>query len=754
MNHEDREGHDALFARLEAEMTADGGPVAEILDLARARAARTGSTDPDGHSVYDTIPTPAPIEGTVLPPADPVPAGWNEADPEGDAPWWPVWIRTGQGRRDRARYMTRRMRRRARKFAARQRTTHGVLPRAVRGIRRTHEWVQGTEGIYVQAAAERARIQAKAARSAARSARFAVLDRDRARKTSERAHEDVERAVKDHADAKRTARKARLLRGSLAYGPVAVGELTAMGYDGWWGAAGATLLTVALAAWRGRRTDLDEAEVFSERSELVLDPGMTPRAFGQMLRDALTEDLGLQVADLYVTGHAWGFEAKVQLYKAKPADVTARLDDLEASLVARPGSLLVQQSAKARPLFTLRALGKDPWRGQKAVPYRAPKSVSVHDRADLGMRLDQHPLLLPFLRTNTVLVGGPGSGKSNGLLDIAEYLTACKDAVVWDIDLGSAGAGLDPLGDAIARRATNKADAKRLLEDALALSVTRPRLFRRLGMGRNWEPSPEYPALVLIIDEYPALVAAGLWDLVAEIIRTGRKSAVNVIMAAQGATKSFLGSADPAAVQTRIALACRPQDVTQLFDGGALGEGWAAHKLRPAEGKVLNDVSVAYVRGGEHVEPIPQRFAYLDDEDAEKRGTERLAAGLVQLDQDSLAMAEVDLTVPLSGGIDRVRVEVEDLDDIDAAQETDLPPLLTAAIDVITSAEATAMTTGELLAQLNGQGGDFADLNPVTLGRALGEFGAKARPWGKGRGVFLADLLAAAGAYRNRSLGA
>ncbi|MCQ4082471.1 hypothetical protein NGB36_18150 [Streptomyces sp. RB6PN25] len=718
-------------------------------DFARSNSTPADVVDLDA---YRHPTGPRVIQGTVLPKTHPEPpyAPELDDDPIGDAPLIPAWIRSKEGRRARAKYAWRITKRRARKSLRRQTTTHGTLPRIVRGTRRTHEWVRGTEGIRVTTAKDRAHHKAKTARAAERKARWTLMDRDLMAKRAEKAKVEADEAALEHHKLKKAAARATTLRAAAAYGPALAAETCGYVLEHGLGMAAATLLTVSVAAWRGRRLDEDEAAFYDDPERSILDPGMTPRAFGRMLRDALEEDLGINVADLHVIAHHWGFEAKVQLSKAKPADVTAKLDDLEALLIARPGSLLVQQSAKARPLFTLRALGENPWAGQKPIPYRAPKSVSCHDRADLGVELSQQPLLMNFLRTNAVFIGGPGSGKSNALLSVAEYLTACRDAVVWDIDLGSAGAGLDPIGDAIARRATNKVDARRLLEDALAISITRPKLFKQLSMGRNWEPSETHPALYLIIDEYPALVAAGLWPLVAEIIRTGRKSAVNLIMAAQGATKSFLGSADPGAVQNRVALPCRPQDVTQLFDGGAIGEGWAAHKLRPSEGKTLNDVSVAYVRGGDHVEPIPKRFNYLDDDSFEARGTERRQAGLVALDGNSLAIAEVDLSAELTGDVDRFEKRIQAVEEIeDADDAVELPPLIAAAIEVLQNAEETAMTPGDLLTALQAHNpAAFGDLNPVTLGRTLSSLGAGARKWGDARGVYLSDLLTAAATYR------
>ncbi|MEU2462542.1 hypothetical protein ABZ604_33835 [Streptomyces sp. NPDC012473] len=711
-------------------------------------------TGTDGPAPAPVSPIPAqyppmPTEAPQVPAVD----EWAiPEDPEGDAPLRPSWTRSLAGVSARRRYAQRQAARRARRWVRRQSSPHGAVPRAGRGVKRTHDWIAGTEGIAAQAAAEHARIAAVEARQAARKARMAVLDRKAKHKAAITQAEALAKASKDWKTLRATARRGQLVRGSAVYAPT-LGGLGAAYAE--FGAAGlaAGLSTVFLAAtFPGRRYDGDKE--WSEQMEArVLDPGMTPAAFGRMLRDALEEDLGVKVADVRVLGHAWGFEAGVQLFKAKPADVTAKLDDLEACLVARPGSLLVQQSSQARPMFTLRALGSDPWKGMSALPYRAPLSQKVAEDIVLGRCLTQAPLSLPLLRTNGVLVGGPGSGKSTALLDIAEGLTACEDVVVWDIDLGSSGAGLDPMGAAIQRRATSKAAAKILLEDALAIAKGRPRLFKPLGMGRNWEPSPTHPALVLLIDEYPALVAAGLFPLVSEIIRTGRKSAVNVLMAAQGASKDFLGAADPASVPLRIALPCQGQDVTRLMGAGAIAEGWAAHRLQPAEGRDPRDASVCYIRSGRHAEPIPYRFAWLDDESAEARAEERRAAGLPQLDADSLRVAGIEELAALPDTIETwVPTEDELTEDGEyaaPADEAPLPELPAAALAVLQDHDGPAMESKEILAALQQKDpAAYGGLSVVGLGRALSSFGATARSFGRGRAVYLSDMIQAAADYR------
>ncbi|MGC0319350.1 hypothetical protein [Kitasatospora acidiphila] len=697
-----------------------------------------------------TVPAQAPAPAQTEPEWD---AELPE-DIEGDTPLTPAWVKSWRGISNRRRYAQRQAKRAARRFAKRQITQHGMVPRSYRGVIRAHQWVRGTEGIAHQAHAERARQHALEARSAARKARYALLDRKSAARASAHANEQLQSTLKDVAAAKSAARRAMASRAALVYGPAAAALGGGAYVDGWWGMAGGAVLTLAAAIIPGRRTWLDEQEAFEERAEArVLDPGMTPRAFASMLRDALEEDLGVAVADLHVSGTAWGFQAEVQLFKAKPADVMARLDDLEASLVARPNSLLLQQSSKARPNFTLRALGSDPFAGMATLPYRAPLSQKVAEPIVLGRCLTQEPLTLPLLRTNGVMVGGPGSGKSTALLDVAEALTACEDVVVWDIDLGSSGAGLDPIAAALSRRATTKAAAEVLLKDALAIAMARPRLFKKLGMGRNWQPSPQHPALVVLIDEYPALVAAGLWPIVAEGIRTGRKSAVTFLMAAQGASKDFMGSADPASVPLRIALPCQAQDVTRLFGAGALAEGWAPHRLQPAEGNDPRDASVAYIKSGRHAEPIPYRFCWLDEDEAERRGEERRAAGLPQLDAESLTTAGVDLTAQLPVGFESWRPAADTVGEdgeyvAEDQEDVELPPIPAAAYQVLADLDGPALTPAELLAGLKAAAPVFETLSPKALGMAMTAFKAGARPFGRDRGYYFSDLVGAIASYR------
>ncbi len=611
----------------------------------------------DQEQQQDDAPPRAAVATRPVPPL-PARPDWADSmvladDLVGDSPFIPGWLLSPEGRRAKRAYLRRLARRRARRWLNRQRTRHGAAPRTARGIVRAHRWIHGTEGTRLRAHQHLIRELEIAARQAEREARYALRQRKAKKSNAIEQHKTHAAAHNDYIKARSDAHSSWFRRAAIVYGPTLGALGTGFGFGHWLGLGISSLATLGAASLAGRRVEEDPAAISEDREILALDPGMTPNTFARMVREALEGDLSIPVADIRAAGYTWGFEARISLFKKTPAMVQAKLDEFEACLSARPGSLLIEQSSAARNVMTLRALGSDPWRGVNEIPYRAPRSLSIRDLSSVGRCLDGSPVVLPLLRTNGVMVGGPGSGKSTALLDIAEVLTACEDVVVWDIDLGSAGAGLDPIGDAISRRATNARDAEILLRDGIAIAKARPKLFRKLGMGRNWEPSPSHPALVILIDEYPALVKAKLFGLVTEYIQVGRKAAANTIMAAQGASKDFLGSADPAAVPLRIALPCRPEDVTRLFNGGAIGEGWSAHRLRPAEGEDINDASVAYIRSGRHTSPIPYRFGWLSDDEAERRAAEREAAGLPELDEDTLTLAGVDVTVPMSGAIEQ-----------------------------------------------------------------------------------------------------
>jgi hypothetical protein len=97
---------------------------------------------------------------------------------------------------------------------------------------------------------------------------------------------------------------------------------------------------------------------------------------------------------------------------------------------------------------------------------------------------------------------------------------------------------LGPWHECIDRLATTPEQAAALLRDAVAILEARAEYLAARGR-RVWEPSPEIPALVIIIDEYAELAeqAPDAMHYTDSIARMGRALAVTLVAATQRPTK-------------------------------------------------------------------------------------------------------------------------------------------------------------------------------------------------------------------------
>jgi hypothetical protein len=198
------------------------------------------------------------------------------------------------------------------------------------------------------------------------------------------------------------------------------------------------------------------------------------------------------------------------------------------------------------------------------------------------------PCRVLFLRRHVLFGGSTGSGKSGGLNVLMGNLTACQDAVIWAIDL-KRGMELGPWANCIGRLATTPEQASALLRDAVAILEGRAEYLASAGR-RTWEPTPDMPALVIIIDEYAELSeetpeALHYADTIA---RLGRAVAVTLVAATQRPTQKAMGQgAVRSQMDLRICFRVREQrDVDLILGQGMLKAGWNAHKLN-TPGKFL-----------------------------------------------------------------------------------------------------------------------------------------------------------------------
>ena len=309
-------------------------------------------------------------------------------------------------------------------------------------------------------------------------------------------------------------------------------------------------------------------------------------------------------AVMSATVDMWGWRARFRLARGQTiTDVIARIPAIESGLGTFRGAVRVYPTPDNRAnRFELRVLDTDPH--ADAIPWPGPSIGSITEPAELGPFEDASPCRVLFLRRHAVFGGSTGSGKSGGLNVLMGNLTACRDVIIWAIDL-KRGMELGPWTECIDRLATTPEQATALLRDAVKILKGRAEYLASISR-RTWEPTPEMPALVIIIDEYAELSeeAQDAMHYTDEIARLGRALAVTLIAATQRPTQKVMGQgAVRSQMDLRICFRVREQrDVDLVLGQGMLNAGWNAHKLN-APGKFL-------VSAAEH--DIPRRArAYL-----------------------------------------------------------------------------------------------------------------------------------------------
>ena len=203
------------------------------------------------------------------------------------------------------------------------------------------------------------------------------------------------------------------------------------------------------------------------------------------------------------TVDVWGWRARFRLARGQTiTDVVAKIPAIESGLGTFRGAVRVYPTPDdLANRCEIRVLDVDPHAG--AIPWPGPSVTSITQPIDLGPFEDASPCRVLFTRRHGMFGGATGSGKSGGLNVLMGNLVACRDVVIWAIDLKK-GMELKPWESCIARLATTPEQAMALLRDAVAVLEARAELLAAAGK-RTWEISPDMPALVIIIDEYAEL---------------------------------------------------------------------------------------------------------------------------------------------------------------------------------------------------------------------------------------------------------
>jgi DNA segregation ATPase FtsK/SpoIIIE, S-DNA-T family len=318
----------------------------------------------------------------------------------------------------------------------------------------------------------------------------------------------------------------------------------------------------------------------------------------------------------------WGWTARLALRRGHTAaHAIAATGPIESALGVRPGAVRVEPDPHRADRAVLRVVETDPhaapvaWPGIPGTRVRgadnqpaggdAGRSRSVLDPVELGPYEDGTPVLAGLAYRNVLIGGTTGAGKSGLLNVIMAALVACRDVVIWGIDL-KGGMELRPWAGCLGRLATSPAQAVALLADAKAIRDQRT----ATATERLWKPSPAAPALVIVIDEFAELPPEAKEE-VESIARVGRAVMVNVIAATQRPAQAAMGGgATRSQMEVRMCLrVAEKRDGEFVLDKGSRAEGWHPDIL-DAPGKFL-------LRDPEHRVPRPIRAYLITDPDVD-----------------------------------------------------------------------------------------------------------------------------------------
>ena len=298
----------------------------------------------------------------------------------------------------------------------------------------------------------------------------------------------------------------------------------------------------------------------------------------------VAENAGLAGSEiLSLVVDAWGWTARVLLRKGiTTAHVISRIPALESGLRLRPGSMRIFADDKRADRFVMRVIENDPHAEPAMWPGRGITSVTKP--MEIGLSEDGRPVRVLLVRRNVLIGGIMGSGKSGVLNVIIANLAGCRNVVLWGIDL-KGGMELQPWAGCFDRLAVTPDQATELFRDAV--EKLNERAARMAAAGKRvWEPTPDDPALIIIVDEWAELPAQAR-EYADSIARRGRAVAENLIAATQRPTQEAMGKGTAVRSQMDIRICLRvrePRDADLILGQGMVNSGWHAHKLaKPGE---------------------------------------------------------------------------------------------------------------------------------------------------------------------------
>lgn len=292
----------------------------------------------------------------------------------------------------------------------------------------------------------------------------------------------------------------------------------------------------------------------------------------------MAESMGLPGSRIAsATGDIWGFTARLILRKGTTAvQAINQIPAIESGLGTKPGSVRVHPDPARADRAVIRVIETDPH--ANPITWPGITKAAIAEPAELGLFEDGRPARVMLLRRNVLIGGTTGAGKSGILNIILAFLAACADVIIWGIDL-KGGMELQPWASCLHRLATTPQEAITLFADAITELDNRAARMTAQGK-RLWEPSPDMPALIIVIDEYVELPAQAQ-EYADSAARRGRAVAVNILAATQRPTQDAMGhNAVRSQMDVRVCLRVRERrDVDLILGQGAYATGWRADAL-------------------------------------------------------------------------------------------------------------------------------------------------------------------------------
>lgn len=321
----------------------------------------------------------------------------------------------------------------------------------------------------------------------------------------------------------------------------------------------------------------------------------------------------------------YGWEVPLVLKSGTLGDFPPILKELTTPLRVGAGRIMAAAvSPDDTAAVKLRILTKDPFEHPLPIPMRAPGSCSIRGSFDLGLSIEGQTTPVVLAGQHAIVVADTGGGKTALIQRIADYVTACHDAVIVDID--PVKRGLKTFQPLAAMTARSPEEAEQVLDQLVAEAQRR---IASMPPTQNiWAPTGDAPAVVVVLDEFIKLSDRGKALAITLLRNLGREAMISVVIITQDATQDVLSDAIADVPGLRIMLPCRSGDVPLVVGRqDAVSLGWWPHLLVPSPDEHdPADAGRFYVIAPRHREPILRYASLLPPEEAARRVEERLAA--------------------------------------------------------------------------------------------------------------------------------